>query len=188
MTGLRLMNEITDPASRDQVLSQHIFSEVPAETAPRETAPVPSGELRSPKVHTEIPIPPAPYLDRKVRTIPHLAEVWSYINPFMLYGRHLGFKGNFEKLLAERDPKALELFHNVEDVKREAAQFMQARAVWQFFEVERDQNTLHLFRLAQHRPLKVFTSADRPSLTAFASAITPSIRKTAIEIISLSSL
>ena len=30
-----------------------------------------------------------------------LAEVWSYINPFMLYGRHLGYKGNFEKDLAD---------------------------------------------------------------------------------------
>ena len=57
-----------------------------------------------------------------MRDVPHLAEVWSYINPFMLYGRHLGYKGNFEKALAEREPKALELFHNMEEVKQEAAQ------------------------------------------------------------------
>ena len=54
---------------------------------------------RSRKVRTDIPIPPAPYLDRRVRDVPNLAEVWSYINPFMLYGRHLGYKGNFEKAL-----------------------------------------------------------------------------------------
>ena len=78
-------------------------------------------------MRTDIPIPAAPYLDRRVRDVPNLAEVWSYINPFMLYGRHLGFKGNFEKLLAERDPKALELFHEVEEVKEEAAQFMKVR-------------------------------------------------------------
>ncbi len=68
-------------------------------------------------MRAEIPIPPAPYLDRKLRDVPQLAEVWSYINPYMLYGRHLGYKGNFEKVLAERDPKALELFHNVEDAE-----------------------------------------------------------------------
>ena len=96
-------------------------------------------------MRTDIPIPPAPYLDRKVRDVPHLAEVWSYINPFMLYGRHLGFKGNFEKALAEREPKALELFHNMEEVKDEAAQFMKVQAVWQFFEAERDGNAIHLF-------------------------------------------
>jgi len=156
MSGLRLMNEIMDPELRDQVLSQHIFRDVPAETIVAEAAPVPSGEVRSPKVRTNIAIPPAPYLDRRVRNIPHLAEVWSYINPFMLYGRHLGFKGNFEKLLSERDPKALELFHNVEEVKREAAAFMKARAVWQFFEVEREGNTLHLFTPGSATPSESF--------------------------------
>jgi 5-methyltetrahydrofolate--homocysteine methyltransferase len=156
MTGLRLMNEIMDPELRERVLSEHIFRDTPAETAPREPVAIPSGERRSPKVHTDVPIPPAPYLDRKIRTIPNLADVWSYINPFMLYGRHLGFKGNFEKLLAERDPKALELFHNVEDVKREAVTFMKARAVWQFFEVERDGNTLHLFAPGAASPLESF--------------------------------
>jgi len=156
MTGLRLMNEIMDPELREQVLSQHIFRETPAEAMPSKPMIIPSGEERSPKVRADIPIPPAPYLDRKVRLIPNLPEVWSYINPFMLFGRHLGFKGNFEKLLAERDPKALELFHNVEDVKREAATFMKARAVWQFFEVERETNTLHLFAPGGDSPIESF--------------------------------
>jgi 5-methyltetrahydrofolate--homocysteine methyltransferase len=52
-----------------------------------------------------------------VREVPNLAEVWTYINPYMIYGRHLGYKGNFEKALVEHDEKALELFHNVEEVK-----------------------------------------------------------------------
>ena len=49
------------------------------------------------------------YLDRKVAQLPTLNEIWSYINPYMLFGRHLGFRGNFEKALAERDSRALEL-------------------------------------------------------------------------------
>ena len=156
MTGLRLMNEIMDPQTREQVLSQHIFRDASVEAAAPEPVAIPSGEVRSPKVHTDVPIPPAPYLDRRVRTIPNLPEVWSYINPFMLYGRHLGFKGNFEKLLADRDPKALELFHNVEEIKREAAKFMKVRAVWQFFEAERDGNKLHLFAPGGGSPIETF--------------------------------
>ncbi len=156
MTGLRLMNEIMDPELRETVLSSHIFRDAPPEAAPAEPAIVPSGEQRSPKVRTDIPIPPAPYLDRRVRAVPHLTEVWSYINPFMLYGRHLGFKGNFEKLLAARDPKALELFHNMEEVKHAAAEFMQPRAVWQFFEVEREGNSLHLFSPGAASPVESF--------------------------------
>ena len=156
MTGLRLMNEIMDPDRRDEVLSDHLPQELPVEAQTVPTGEAPSGEQRSPKVRTGIPIPPAPYLDRRIRAIPHLTEVWSYINPFMLYGRHLGFKGNFEKLLAQRDPKALELFHNVEDVKRDAAEWMKARAVWQFFEVEREGNTLHVFQPGSATPAESF--------------------------------
>jgi 5-methyltetrahydrofolate--homocysteine methyltransferase len=156
MTGLRLMNEIMDPGLRETVLSSHIFRDVPPEPAPAEPAAAPAGDQRSPKVRTAIPIPAAPYLDRRVRALPHLTEIWSYINPFMLYGRHLGFKGNFEKLLAARDPKALELFHNVEEVKQAAAGFMQPRAVWQFFEVEREGNSLHLFSPGGASPIETF--------------------------------
>ncbi len=156
MTGLRLMNEITDPALRAEVLSQHIFREAPVETGVPEPLVIPSGEFRSPKVHTDVPIPPAPYTDRRVRNVPNLAEVWSYINPFMLYGRHLGFKGNFEKLLAERDAKALELYHSVEEVKQKAAKFMKVRAVWQFFEAERAGNTVRLFAPGGDVPVESF--------------------------------
>ncbi len=156
MTGLRLMNEIMDPVLREQILTQHIFRDIPAEPPPREQVAVPPGEFRSPKVRTDIAIPALPYAERKVRTVPNLAEVWSYINPFMLYGRHLGFKGNFEKLLSERDAKALDLFHSLEEVKHEAAKFMRIRAVWQFFEAEREGNTLHLFAPGGTSPIESF--------------------------------
>ena len=80
----------------------------------------------------------------------------------MLYGRHLGFKGNFEKLLAERDAKALKLFHDVEEVKAEAARFMKVRAVWQFFEAERDGNAIHLFEPgAPARSIRSGSAASR---------------------------
>ncbi len=145
MTGLSLMNRIMDPRERDGLLSAHTFQEPVAFPEKPVEEPVVLIDARSRKVRTGLSIPPAPYLDRKVRDVPHLSEIWSYINPFMLYGRHLGYKGNFEKALAEHEPKALELFHNVEEVKHEAAQFMKVKAVWQFFEAERDGNVIHLF-------------------------------------------
>ncbi len=156
MTGLRLMNEITDPDISADILLRHIFNDAPVEVAPQEQPAIPSGERRSPKVHTDIAIPPAPYLDVRARNIPNLTEVWSYINPFMLYGRHLGFKGNFERLLNDRDPKALELYHFVEDVKAKALQFMKVRGIWRFFEAERKENMLHLFKPGQKMPLEIF--------------------------------
>jgi 5-methyltetrahydrofolate--homocysteine methyltransferase len=91
-----------------------------------------------------------------VRLVPDLREVWSYINPFMLYGRHTGFRGDFEKRLDERDPKAVELFESMEEVKKEAAGFMKIRAVWQFFEAEAAGDSLHLFAPGANQPLHAF--------------------------------
>ncbi|MGJ5819410.1 methionine synthase [Paludibaculum fermentans] len=158
MTGLRLMNEIMDPETRDSSLTSHTFT-VPV-ALPAAASPVEEkfslGTERSSKVRTDIPIPPAPYLDRKVRDVPQLSEVWSYINPFMLYGRHLGYKGNFEKALHDREEKALSLFHDMEEVRQAALGFMKIRAVWRFFEAERAGNDIQLFEPGATQPLHTF--------------------------------
>lgn len=161
MTGLRLMNEIVDPATRKGILASHIFTEqVVLQERFEETFD--AGTVRSSKVRTDIPIPPAPYLDRKIRSVPQLTELWSYINPFMLYGRHLGYKGPFEKNLAARDAKALELYNRIEEVKEIAATFMKVRAVWQFFETEREGNVIHLFEPGASAPLHTFRFGRQP--------------------------
>jgi 5-methyltetrahydrofolate--homocysteine methyltransferase len=156
MTGLRLMNQLMDPAARDAVLAAHAPAATAAAAEPaREAAPVPAA-ARSSRIRADLPIPAAPYLDRRVRDVPHLAEVWSYINPHMLYGRHLGYKGNFEKDIAARHEKAMALFHQMEDVKQAAAQFMKVRAVWQFFEAEREGNSIRLFAPGAKAPVHAF--------------------------------
>jgi len=143
MTGLNLMNRLMAPGEREKVVKERAtpLPEAVAEKTPEflETTE------RSQKVRNDLPPLPAPYPDRKVRDVPQLQEIWSYINPQMLYVRHLGFKGHFEHKLAERDPKALELDHVVEEVKAEAKKFMKVKAVWQFFEAESEGNSIRLF-------------------------------------------
>ena len=156
MTGLRLMNELMDPATRETVVRAHTASGngfITTAVKVKEISPLPT---RSPKVRSDIPVPAVKYLDRKIRVVPDLREIWSYINPFMLYGRHLGFRGDFEKRFAERDPKAVELFESMEEVKNEAAQFMKVRTAWQFFEAESEGNLLHLFAPGAADPLHTF--------------------------------
>ncbi len=153
MTGLRLMNELMDPATRERVISEQLVSGdgVTVKTTLK-IAEKPAVE-RSPKVRADLPIQPVATLERKVRLVPDLREVWSYINPFMLYGRHMGYRGDFEKRLAEREAKAVELFNEMEEVKSEAARFMKVRAVWQFFEAESKGNDLQLFAPGGREPL-----------------------------------
>ncbi len=153
MTGLRLMNELMDPATRDRVISEQLVSGdgVTVQTTVKiaEKAPV----TRSPKVRADLPIQPVGTLDRKVRLVPDLREIWSYINPFMLFGRHMGYRGDFEKRLAERETKAVELFNEMEEVKKEAATFMAVKAVWQFFEAESAGNDLRVYAPGGKEPL-----------------------------------
>ncbi len=156
MTGLRLMNELSDPKRRDSVLQEHTFTATAAveDAAPRPQAP--AGEERAAKIRTDIAIPSPAYLDRKVRAVPDLNDIWSYINPYMLFGRHLGFRGNFEKALGERDARALELFNSMEEIKRQARSFMKIGAVWQFFEAERHGNSIALFAPGGASPIHTF--------------------------------
>ena len=163
MTGLRLMNQLMDPNEREQTLANHRSHGAAAVLEqPAEEAAFPVRTERSSKVRVDIPIPRAPYLDRKCRVVPNLSELWTYINPFMLYGRHLGYKGNFEKGLTQHDPKAIELFHLLEELKTEAAKFLTPRAVWQFFEAERDGNAVQLFDPGAIAPRHTFQFGRQP--------------------------
>ena len=153
MTGLRLMNELMDPATRARVTSEHASSGNGVSVTTRVKLAEKSPVTHSPKVRRDLPIPGVATLERKVRLVPDLREVWSYINPFMLYGRHMGYRGAFEKNLAGREPKAVELFNEMEQVKTEAVGFMKVRAVWQFFEAEPDGDVLNLYSAGGKTPL-----------------------------------
>jgi 5-methyltetrahydrofolate--homocysteine methyltransferase len=156
MTGLRLMNELMDPATRETVVQAHtshgdgvaIVTTVSVAAGPEVT--------HSPKVRTDLPIPAVQSLERRTRLVPDLRELWTYINPFMLYGRHLGFRGDFEKRFAEREAKAVQLYESMEEVKNEAAEFMRVRAVWQFFEAESRNGEISLFAPGANAPLHTF--------------------------------
>jgi len=158
MTGLRLANDLMKEESRKILLEG--YKSMPEESAEKgvksDSPEQPESEVRSTRVSLNVPIPPAPYLDRKMRDVPQLREIWSYINPQMLYVRHLGFKGNFEQKLSERDPKAIELGAAVEDVKAEAGKFMKVKALWRFFEAEPNGNAIHLYEPGAVSPIHSF--------------------------------
>jgi 5-methyltetrahydrofolate--homocysteine methyltransferase len=99
-----------------------------------------------PVIRTDVePLPP-PRPDRVVWSpVVDLREIWSYINPQMLYGKHLGLRGSFRRLLDEGDVKAEKLQGLVESLKREVEAWMRVRAVWRFFEAEPDGNGINLF-------------------------------------------
>ncbi len=108
-------------------------------------APVrPSAARRSRKVAPLKEVPRPPDLDRHALTNTPLDHIWRFINPVMIYGRHMGLKSSVVKDVeagnraelekSEAGRKALQLKAALDDLKAECrAGAMQARAVYQFF-------------------------------------------------------
>ena len=92
------------------------------------------------------PLPP----DLRLHTLDEydLDALFAYLNPTMLYGKHLGLKGNLEILLGQGNEKAVELHRQVEAVMDEviAKKLLHARAVYQFFPAQADGDSLRLYR------------------------------------------
>ena len=145
MRGLDLLNRLMDSDSRAKLEADLLDKDLGVVARVSEPA-ISESDVRSTKVSLNVPIPGVPDLDRHVIESANLDEVWSYINPQMLYGRHLGFRGKFTELLATGDRRAVELEEKIERVKEECrAGAMRVRAVWQFFEAEPDGNSIQLF-------------------------------------------
>ena len=76
-----------------------------------------------------------------------LDEIFGYINPQMLYVRHLGYRGRFTEALADGEPKALELrrqVQRVEDIVL-ARTDISAGAVFKFFPCRSDGQRLIIY-------------------------------------------
>jgi 5-methyltetrahydrofolate--homocysteine methyltransferase len=164
-----LLNRLMDSDSRAKLEADLVERDLGV--VPRVLEPAGSeSEQRSSRVSIGIPIPQVPDLDRHVIDIANLDEVWSYINPQMLYGRHLGLRGKFTELVAAGDRRAVELEEKIERVKEECrAGAMKVRAVWQFFEAEPDGNRIHLFGEAD--------SISSPDQSSRATLLFPRQRK-----------
>jgi 5-methyltetrahydrofolate--homocysteine methyltransferase len=178
MNGLDIMNRLMDGDSRAR-LEADLAEKDFAGPAPR-VEPLPAGrdvERRSPRISLDVPIPPAPDLDRHVIQQADLDEVWSYINPQMLYGRHLGLRGRFEQLIAAGDRRAVDLEKKIDEVKAECRRgAMRASALWQFFEVEPNGNRIHIYRgSGQSTPIKTFDfpRQARPDGIALSDLVLP---------------
>ncbi len=92
MTGLRLMNEIMDPVSRAAVLEAHTHTEAAGRRRRLRQNPWRTRNSAAPKFGSTCRFRRRRTSTARSALVPQLPELWSYINPFMLYGRHLGLQ------------------------------------------------------------------------------------------------
>lgn len=139
MSGLDFANRLTNADAKESLLNELTLEQerMRAIVADLEKKPSPAGPFRADRSGVR-PVDrlPAPIdYDLHVLKDPPLSEIFELINPVMLYGRHLGLKGNFDRLMAEKDPKALKLHAQVTAMKDEilAHRRIRAQGIYRFF-------------------------------------------------------
>ena len=144
MTGLALANTIQEADERERLAASLVAESRALLEADKRRQEAESGSeakrVEAARVRHDFPVPNPPDLRLHVIREHDLAEVFPYINPQMLYVRHLGFKGRFADALADGDPAAMELRESVRRIEDEmlARDDIAARAVFKFFPCHSD--------------------------------------------------
>lgn len=153
MQGLDIANKLIHPQHRKRLFAQQNAATVVDEGQASTRSPDTESRQRSATVRVDLPLPQVPDCNRHVEDLTsRMEEIWGLINPQMLYAKHLGLRGNFEKKIAERDEKALHLQEAVNAVKARARPFMTVKGVWQFFQATSEGNTMHLHHQGSSSP------------------------------------
>jgi 5-methyltetrahydrofolate--homocysteine methyltransferase len=178
MAGLDLANQIMDGPRREALaisLEERTRKLLAGAAKNADGRPLPA--RRGPAAIYEGPIPEPPDLKLHVIRDFDMAEIFRYINPVMLYTRHLGFR-NFEHALEAGDPKAKELRAAVAAVEDEmlARKDISAQAAFRFFAVNSDgDRTLMIYGSDGRRVAETFVfgrQSDEPGL-CLADYVTP---------------
>jgi 5-methyltetrahydrofolate--homocysteine methyltransferase len=178
MEGLDLANQLMDPQRREALTVALAEQTRKLQLAASRIVEAKARPVRrGPAISYDGPIPEPPDLKLHLIRDYDLEEIFRYINPVMLYTRHLGFK-NFERALADGDPKAKELQAIIKAVEDEilARPDVTARAAYRFFPAHSDgDRTLMVYAQDGKRVLESFTfgrQTEDPGL-CLADYVTP---------------
>jgi 5-methyltetrahydrofolate--homocysteine methyltransferase len=157
MSGLDLAKQIVDPQKFEALKASLQKQRANGAAAAASAEPAkPVGRTRSAEISVLTEVPQPPDFDRHVIADVPPDQVWKYINPVMLYGRHLGLKGSILKTVDTEDVailaatpqgrKALQLREAVDGIKAELrGGRMKVRAVYRFYRASSEGNALRLW-------------------------------------------
>ncbi len=160
MNGLDLAKAIVAPESFEK-LKEELVTRRTALAGERVVAPkeVVEPQVRSATVSLLDHLPKAPDFDRHVLRHQAIDSIWKFVNPMMLYGRHLGMPGKIVREMDKmkgsatalrnwesEDPKSFQIWRAVEEVKEEyrGTEVLEPSAVYSFVKAASDGNRLHI--------------------------------------------
>ncbi len=151
MHGLELANQLTQAHQREQLITR-IRSEQnalrrSAATAAQTAAPAPVAPEQRSALRRDVPLPTMPDFERRIFRDVSLEYLWPYLNPQMLYGKHMGLRGNVQKLFEQGDPKAIEIKERVDTLFHEVVQqqLVRAHGVYRYFPAQAEGNTILIY-------------------------------------------
>ena len=169
MNGLDLANQIMDREARVSLKArlEEETQKLQSSAKAADLAVKPPVARASVRRDIEIPRPP----DLKLHTLRNydLGEIFPYINPAMLYSRHLGLK-DAERAIRDGNPKALELKAAVAEIENVilASADIKANAIYKFFPAQSDgDRTLMILSPDAKTVLETFSygrQSDAPGL------------------------
>jgi 5-methyltetrahydrofolate--homocysteine methyltransferase len=169
MEGLDLANQLSQPYTCEQLLtrlrSAQYALQHSADDANRANTSSQTNVGQRSTVRSDVPLPIVPSFERYIFRDLSLEHVWPYLNPQMLYGKHMGLRGNVQKLFAQRDPKAIEIKERVDALFREIVEqrLVSAHAVYRYFPAQAEGNTILIYDPADPRTvLERFTFPRQP--------------------------
>jgi len=144
MRGLALADRIlSGEAARGELAAEadKRRAAIAATARPDEEIPLSAPAVRSTEVAVAEALP-APDLEERVLPKLDLGEIWQYLNPHMLYAKHLGLRGSYWRLKEAGDPKLAELEKVIATVQ--AAGWISARAMYRYFPARSEGNSLYV--------------------------------------------
>ncbi|MDE2511539.1 MAG: methionine synthase, partial [Elusimicrobia bacterium] len=168
MTGLSLANDYFGEKrevllNKNREIQEYLRTESP--TAAVTDAAAVAETPRFTVTHADTP-PAPPDLKLHVVSDFDVEEIFKFVNPIMLYGKHLGLRGNLEQLLRDKNPKAVELTKRVQALQDEILEkkMITAKAVYKFFAANSDGDKIHLYDSPKAAvPLASFDFPRQPS-------------------------
>jgi 5-methyltetrahydrofolate--homocysteine methyltransferase len=157
MAGLDMANRLMEKESREKLVDANRTRQSELRTAP--AARRASDAARAVIGHDADP-PLPPDLKPHVWDDARVEDIFRYINPVMLYGKHLGLRGTLQKQLDAGDEKAVKLHRAVTDLQGDilARGLIKPRAVWRFFCADSEAETLRVYETpGQTNPTADFT-------------------------------
>ncbi|WP_458415323.1 methionine synthase [Schinkia sp. CFF1] len=161
MSGLELANRLQDKEERIKIMAEK--SEAVKVISAAETGQDHSGAVavkaRS-TVSTDTPVYQPRDLEQHILKDYSVAHIEPFINMQMLLGHHLGLKGKIQKLIEEKNEKALEIKATIDHLLMEAktSDLLVPSAIYRFFPAQADGDTIIIYDPVDHKKvLETFT-------------------------------